>query len=153
LWQSSPGSPESPDRAALRDARAKGFYSLLYLAQALATTDRKESLPVLVVSSDMQLVTGSEQLRIARSLLLGPSYVMSQDVPLLRCSVIDLTAGEWVTDRQVRQLATCLAAEAEIAEFENVIAYRGGYRWSPEVSPIQLDSPQDGVLPLRERGT
>jgi acyl transferase domain-containing protein/acyl carrier protein len=139
---------------ALADAasgRAMGFYSLLYLAQALGRRTRSSPLPVLAVTSDRESVLGVEPVRPGRSLLVGPAYLMPIDVPSLHCRTIDLWGQEWQPS-SAAGLATCLRAEAGRSGSEPVVAYRGAYRWAPLLRPRTLKT-HDDVLPLRQGGT
>ena len=132
--------------------RSLAFCSMLHLAQALADIDDSGTLPVLIVSADREMVLGVETLRPERSLLLGPLYAMPLEVPFLRCRNIDLWSTEWHPEG-AGQIATSLLAEAASPESEQVVAYRGGYRWVPKVEALRLEAPVPAMLPLRQRGT
>lgn len=132
-------------------ARQRIFYSLLELAQALEGTGSDTTLPVLVLATDLFAVLGGESIDPMRSMLLGPSFVMPQDVPFLRARVIDVGRAEWTAER-ANVLASALLAERH-ADFKmNRVAYRAGFRWIAETTPISLDAPQADAGPLRERG-
>ncbi|MEP7242732.1 MAG: SDR family NAD(P)-dependent oxidoreductase [Gammaproteobacteria bacterium] len=148
LWNAA-----SPDTTAVNPERGRrdAFYSTLYLAQGLGDVSLEEPLPVLVVSTDMQRVLGTESLRVERSLLIGPVLVMSQDVPILRARSVDVAASEWEAGNAAA-LAGALLAEAALTTSENAVAYRSGYRWEQSSSPVRLAAPAEDAVPLRERG-
>ncbi len=135
----------------LAASRALGFYSLLGLARALAKLPLASPLPVLAVTSERESVLGIEPVRPDRSLLLGPVYLMPIDVPALRCRTIDLWSHEWQPELAAR-LAICLRAEAAQPDSDPVVAYRGGYRWTPVLQHRKLQT-HDAALPLRRGGT
>lgn len=147
LWNTG-AADGAPDPAL---GRRDGFYSTLYLAQALGDVALAAPLPVLVVSTDMQPVLGAEALRIERSLLIGPVLVMSQDVPNLRARSIDIASADW-NARQAPLLAAALVGEAALSSSPNQVAYRSGYRWEQAMAPVRIESPAAEEVPLRQRG-
>jgi len=148
LWNTS---PEATGEVDLDSGRRDGFYSTLYLAQALGDVALAAPLPVLVVSTDMQRVLGTESLRIERILLIGPVLVMSQDIPNLRSRSIDIPGADWNV-RQASTLACALLAEADVATNPNIVAYRSGYRWEQTAASVRVDAPAAHAVPLRQRG-
>jgi acyl transferase domain-containing protein len=131
--------------------RRLGFYSLLYLAQALGDSPQETSLPVLVVSTDMHSVLGSESLRVERSLLTGPVLVMSQDVPLLRARSVDLASAD-LDAHHAESICSALIAEAQADLTGTMVAYRGNYRWTFGTSAVRVRPPAERAVLLRERG-
>ncbi|MDK3158297.1 SDR family NAD(P)-dependent oxidoreductase [Kamptonema cortianum] len=111
-------------------AQTLGFYSLLHLAQALG--DQPE-LSILVVSSGLQDVMGTEDLAPVKATLLGAVQVISQEYPNLHCRSLDLEGGE-LTAKQVHQLLAELASDST----ERIVAYRQQYRWVQRFEPIEL---------------
>ena len=148
LWNA--GASESGPVDTAR-GRRDGFYSTLYLAQALGDVGLHAPLPVLVVSTDMQRVLGTESLRIERTLLIGPVLVMSQDVPYLRSRSIDVAAADW-TARSAGALAKALVAEAAVETSAQAVAYRSGYRWEQAMNALRVEAPAADAVPLREEG-
>jgi acyl transferase domain-containing protein/acyl carrier protein len=131
--------------------RRDGFYSTMYLAQALGDVALSGALPVLIVSTDMQRVLGAESLRVERTLLLGPVLVMSQDLPNLRSRSIDLAGADW-SAREARTIAAALLGEAALKNSANQVAYRSGYRWEQAMAATRLEPAPTDAVPLRERG-
>jgi NAD(P)-dependent dehydrogenase (short-subunit alcohol dehydrogenase family)/acyl carrier protein len=148
LWNAAPAATSDIDP---EGGRRDGFYSTLYLAQALGDVALSAPLPVLVVSTDMQRVLGTESLRIERTLLIGPVLVMSEDIPSLRARSIDISSADW-NARQAGTLAGALLAEAVTPTSPNQVAYRSGYRWAQSTSPVRVEAPAPNAVPLRERG-
>ncbi len=135
----------------LERGRRLGFYSVLYLAQALGEISRSKLLPVLVASTDMQQVLDEPSLRVEHSLLVGPVLVMSQDVPLVRARSVDFASVDWTAER-AKKLSAALLAEANDDSTESLVAYRGGHRWTLAMSPVQLQAPAESSLPWRQGG-
>jgi NAD(P)-dependent dehydrogenase (short-subunit alcohol dehydrogenase family)/acyl carrier protein len=135
----------------LERGRRLGFYSVLYLAQALGEFSRTRLLPVLVASTDMQQVLSEPALRLEQSLLTGPILVMSQDIPRVRARSLDFASTDWSAE-QGKKLSAALLAEANDDSTESLVAYRGGYRWILAMSPVELPAPAEQSVPLRERG-
>jgi acyl transferase domain-containing protein/acyl carrier protein len=130
--------------------RTHGFYSLLYLAQALGDVERSSTLPVLVATTDQHRVIGDECVQLEQSLLAGPILVMSQDIPYVRGRGMDFTRTDW-TAENAKKIASAAIGEALDDTHENLVAYRGGYRWTQTMSPIELQPTDEHPL-LREGG-
>jgi acyl transferase domain-containing protein/acyl carrier protein len=148
LWNAAPEATGEVDPSG---GRRDGFYSTLWLAQALGDVALTKPLPVFVVSTDMQRVLGSETLRLERTLLLGPVLVMSQDIPYLRARSIDISTTDW-NAHQAATLAGALLAETSRSNGPILIAYRSGYRWEQATAPVRVEAPAADSIPLHERG-
>jgi len=127
-------------RGTAMDPQIPGFFSLLYLAQAIAELNLSIPITIGVVSDQIQEVTGNEELQPEFATALGPCGVMAREIPNITSFNIDLPGaaalhgGPEATVQQV------------IAEFTKptqgaVIAYRGKYRWKKTFSPVELCSP------------
>jgi acyl transferase domain-containing protein/acyl carrier protein len=111
------------------EAQDLGFYSLLWIAQALG---EQEPRPVhlAVVASGLHEVTGDETLRPEVATVLGPCRVLPQEIPHLTCSAIDVPPGE--------DLAVRLAAELSRPAEETAVALRGRHRWVQRFRSVRL---------------
>jgi acyl transferase domain-containing protein/acyl carrier protein len=113
-----------------------GFYSLLFLAQALGQEMLSAPLSVLVVSNHLYDITGTETLIPEKAMLLGSCKVMNQEYLHLNCQLIDvvLPANEGDRDRLIEQLiAECTALHPQW------VAYRGRHRWQQNFDPVRLE--------------
>jgi acyl transferase domain-containing protein len=146
LWGAAPLTGDGLDR--FEDEQTKGFYSFVFLAQALESQKMTHRMPVGVVTRGVHAVQGDEVLCPARSTVLGACKVVAQEYPNLRCRAIDLAADEAadldVADRLIRELT----AEA----FSPVVAYRKGRRWTQTYESVRLAEASPDTLPLREKG-
>ena len=141
LWNVTPESNLGEDL---------GFYSLLFLAQALGKQHLTESLQITVISNNMQEVTGSEVLCPEKALAIGAVKVIPQEYPNLSCRSIDIEMPSPESE-QAENLINQLLGELQNQSSEAMIAYRGNHRWVEDFQPVQL--PGNAETPrLREKG-
>ncbi|MEQ8973601.1 MAG: SDR family oxidoreductase [Coleofasciculus sp. C1-SOL-03] len=151
LWSVTPMTQAESGMVGVEKAQEKGFYSLLFLAQALGKLNLTEALPITVVSNNMQPVTGEEWLSPEKATLLGPVKVIPQEYPNINCRSIDVVlppSGSWQQEKLTEQLAT----ELRLPISEQVIAYRGNNRWLQTFEPVRLDESLKETPQLREGG-
>jgi amino acid adenylation domain-containing protein len=139
------------------DPQDRGFYSLLFLAQALAqhadaasADAASDARHLLVVSNNMQEVAGEAWLDPIKATLLGPVTVIPQEFERITTQSVDLVlpAG----DRQRAQLINQLAQELSAHSDDRFVAYRGQHRWVRDYDAIELPAAEENALPLRQRG-
>ncbi|HLF24978.1 MAG TPA: SDR family NAD(P)-dependent oxidoreductase [Anaerolineae bacterium] len=138
------------DDGRFEQAQHLGFYSLLYLAQALGAQQGGET-HLDVISAGLQPVTGEETLRSEHATLLGPCKVIAQEYPHLTCRNIDV-ALPFSDDWRREQLVAQLFAELTHPPSALSVAYRGAQRWIPTFEPVRLERSADSVTRLREGG-
>lgn len=151
FWSVAPASRTESGINNLDKSQALGFYSLLFLAQALGRHDITDEIQIAVVSSNMQEVTGEEVLCPEKATLLGTCKVIPQEYPNITCRSIDIVlpeSGTW----QEQKLADALLAELTAKASDLVIAYRGLHRWLQTFEPVRLDETVEGAPRLREGG-
>jgi acyl transferase domain-containing protein/acyl carrier protein len=147
FWGYTSEAPEEPRDSSL--CLERGFYSLLYLAQALGDLGSSQPVSLAVVTTDMHEVTGDELLSPSRATIVGPCRVIPAEYPHVSCRAIDLVASEWMLagDRQIAELV------AEMTDGAPISAYRRGHRWLETLEPARLgEVPAHGPSRLRERG-
>lgn len=128
-----------------------GFFSLLYLAQALGKQHSMEPMQVCVVTKDAQAVTGLEQLRPERATILGLCKVIPQEYSYITCRSIDLHSSKAV-GRGRAKLASQLIAEILTNASERTVAYRGGHRWVQTFARLPLEAETTTQPGLRQGG-
>ena len=126
-----------------------GFYSLLFLAQALRKLTNKSTIRIDVVTSNVQEVTGEETLAPEKITILGPCRVIPRDITGTVCRTMDVIHD---SKSSPDQLANQLVAELLAQPSELTVAYRGRHRWVQTFEPIRWEQPVDAPAPLRERG-
>ncbi len=126
-----------------------GFYSLVFLAQALGNGDLPGEVGITVVTSGMQGVSGEGLACPEKATVLGPCRVIPQEYAALGCRSVDIVvpeSGAWRDDEIDR-----LLAESGDRTAEPVVAYRGGERWVQTFEAFRLEGRGRGAR-LRERG-
>jgi len=149
LWTSGDTAADGPQGA--EEAQSRGFFSVVWLAQAIAACGRDgepRAASIKVVTSDLFDITGAEPLRPEKATLLAPVRVIPQEHPEIRCFAVDISSAERSIAMTARLVADELVAEAP----EVCVAYRGGHRWSPLVEPFFIGAVEPDRLPLREGG-
>ena len=108
-------------------ARQLGFQSLIYLAQALGRQVFTEKIKLDVVTSNMQDVTGEEELRPEKAIAVGPCKVIPQEYPNVICRSIDVTISE-LTAIERERLADQVLKEIVSPSTDLIVAHRGNHR-------------------------
>ena len=147
-WNVAPEDPR-PLAERLDDAHARGFLSLLYLAQALARSSSKAPARIAVLSSGMQEVVGGDLTSPEKATLVGPCRVIPQEMPHVACQSIDVEIPSGADE--ARALARLVVAELATAQAEPIVAYRRGHRWVSWLEPTRIETPSR-ALPLESRG-
>jgi acyl transferase domain-containing protein/acyl-CoA synthetase (AMP-forming)/AMP-acid ligase II/acyl carrier protein/alpha-ketoglutarate-dependent taurine dioxygenase len=149
LWTVTRGDRE-PSLAGLEEAGALGFDSLLALAQALGRGG-EHAAELVVVTSDLHEVTGEERVRPEKALVVGPATVLPQEMPGLRCRLVDVVlpaegSGEEreLLDGLIAELALAAAAAAVMPP---VVALRRGHRWVRTFEPLPAAAVETRLRP------
>jgi acyl transferase domain-containing protein/acyl carrier protein len=124
-----------------------GLYSLVFLAQALGQQNITEPIKLMVVTSNVHDVTGSENLCPEKATILSPCKVIPQEYPNISCCCFDIV----LADSQQKHI-DYLLAEFAAQPTDNVIAYRGNHRWVQTYEPIRLGENVTGKNRLRKQG-
>jgi acyl transferase domain-containing protein/acyl carrier protein len=148
VWSTSPG--DADDVESIRPHFERGFYSLVYLAQALSKNSFFEPLKLLVVSSGLHEVTGVEALCAAKAGLVGPCRTIPQEYPNISCCTIDIEEGKGIAGE--KEMAEALAAELSAKVSDHTVAYRGRRRWVLTFSTVTLRTSGEAAPVFRERG-
>jgi len=119
----------------------QGYYSLLFLAQALAPL---ENVQIEIVSHYVQQVAGDTNLNVEGVPVLGLSKVITQEHLNLSCRHIDIERP--LTPIACQKLVHLLLEEMVSPQKDKVVAYRNQQRWAPSFTPLTIqDSPQDSL--------
>jgi acyl transferase domain-containing protein len=129
---------------------AKGFYSLLFLVQALGNT-LTHNCQIAIISSDMQDVTDTTRLNPAKATILGPYKVVPQELTNLSCCSIDITIPPANSEQEVI-LIDQLVSELILDLPKEVLAFRGSSRWLQTFQPTPLTADNGHAQRLREKG-
>ncbi len=146
LWMVTESESTPPTTTFFHWIQERGFYSLLFLAQALGREPLAEPVHLAVVSNGMQALEGETLAQPAKAIVLGPVRVLPQELPGLSCQSIDLVLPARTSLRrshkaraaELARLAQELSAECAAPAKECVIALRG-------LAPRSGVQPQNGV--------
>ncbi len=133
LWNVTGNHPVELELEKADAAQQVGFYSLLFLAQALGKRDTSEVVSINVVSNNMQEVTGEEALCPEKATVLGPVQIIPHEYPHITCRSIDVAEVQ-ASARLIDWLLAEIAAESP----DLIVAYRGNHRWVRTFEPIRL---------------
>lgn len=152
LWQVTKSRSFRPGSSFFHRTQEQGFYSLLFLAQALA--EENAVAHISVITSDAAQVRAEALGDPDKSTIMGPARVIPREVPGMTCAVLDIRLpaaskkrGEGVDDLAMRVLEDLLAAPAN-----TVAALRGAKRFALEFKATPLAQVEDDALPLHEDG-
>jgi non-ribosomal peptide synthase protein (TIGR01720 family) len=150
LWSVLPDDGPLARDERFEQAQSLGFYSMLYLAQALGRQNQAEPMHITVVSNNMQRVTNEAVLYPEKATLLGPCKVIPQEYPNISCQSIDIELGApgSTQDELIDQLLAEVAAPAP----DPIIAYRAVDRWVQTYEPAPLGEALEGKTRLRAGG-
>ncbi|MCC5624268.1 SDR family NAD(P)-dependent oxidoreductase [Nostoc sp. CHAB 5715] len=151
FWSFIPNEQGESSHQFFEECQNNGFYSLLFLAQALGKQEVTDAVQILVVTNNVQEVNGDEKLCPGKAPVMGICKVIPQEYPNITCRNIDVVIPESGT-RQENQLIDQLLAELTQTASENMVAYRGKHRWVQTFEPIHLEEPDERKIPIREAG-
>ncbi|NJN06649.1 MAG: SDR family oxidoreductase [Richelia sp. RM1_1_1] len=133
------------------DCQNLGFYSLLFLAQALGQQNIIEPIKLMVITSNVHDITGSENLYPEKVTVLSPCKVIPQEYPNISCYCFDIVLEDSGYKSSQKHI-DYLLAEFKTQPNDNVISYRGNHRWVQTYEPIHLDKNFASKTRLREKG-
>jgi acyl transferase domain-containing protein len=122
-------------RATVGHGTETGFFSLLHLGQQLSL--RGGTPPRLtVLTSNLQEVTGDEQLEPVKALVLGPVKVLQRELAGATCRSVDIALPATLPAAAVaRNLVGDLVAPSSVQQ----VAWRGRRRWVLDYRTAPLD--------------
>jgi acyl transferase domain-containing protein/thioesterase domain-containing protein len=159
LWLIAAKEEFRPGSSFLHRNQERGFYSLLFLAQALGEHGNRRPMHITAVSSGMQQVEDEPLLYPDQATVLGPCKVIPRELDGVTCSSVDITlpAQRRVLLRRGSTLdldAVASSLLAESAPGNRVVALRDERRF--ELAYEKLDiarSTENSSLSIREGGT
>lgn len=162
LWSVTPDEADAPPVPppatldALDNSLVRGFDSLMLLAQSLGEDGTDAPLEIVVVTNNMQSLTGEETLMPEKATVLGLCKVLALEYPNLACRSVDIVLPEG-SSRQATSLSEKLLAEMFAGPVDAAaVAYRGAHRWVQIFEPLPRALPKNRKAQtpplLRERG-
>ncbi|MBT5874282.1 MAG: HAD-IIIC family phosphatase, partial [Candidatus Latescibacteria bacterium] len=137
---------------AFETAQVNGFYSLLYLTQALGRHRVVESIQIEVVSNGLHDVSGDEHLIPEKTTILAACKVIPQEYPNIACRNIDIVAHDAISMKENR-LADRILLECRASRPCTEVAYRGSHRWEQVYDANPISESSVSQSPLKHKGT
>ncbi|WP_349367871.1 SDR family NAD(P)-dependent oxidoreductase [Salinarimonas sp.] len=162
FWLVTRGETFRPGSSFLHRNQEQGFYSLLFLAQALAAADGLSPCHIAVFTSGATQVRAEPLPYPEKATVMGPARVIPREMPGVGCSVLDVELPDAPARRGLDRAARAHAAAQEerlatavleemLAEPSNAVAaLRGAKRLELGFAPAPL-APAE-TPPLREGG-
>ncbi len=135
-WNLATARNNSTPEETFQRAQGLGFYSLVFLARALAKSDYRNDLKLFVISSQVQNVHGNEALSPAKATLLGPCMVIPQEYPNIRIKNIDVD----LADESQADESTIQQIVAEFFDQDLSVAHRNNQRWMQSFEEVKMDA-------------
>ncbi len=143
LWNVTADSPASANGDLFKQAQWLGYYSLLFLAQALAQANVVTPLHIWAVSNRVQEVESHDAIQPEKATLLGPCRVIPQEYSHITCHSLDIDLSH--PDPAAQLLAEVTAVPPGFA-----VAYRGRRRW---VQTFERVAPYESApVPVEAQG-
>lgn len=150
LWNTSPDHPPTLQGAArFAAAQPYGFYSLIYLTQALSEQNINDPLEIVAVSANAQPVMDTEAPYPERATILGACRAILQEGLTMTCRTIDI--DEASLRATLPETAAALFVELTAPSTDLETAYRRGIRFTREHEPVRLEKQSHSAL--RHKGT
>lgn len=127
-----------------------GFYSLFFLAQALADDRLPRPLEITVLTTGMIQVEDEPLAYPEKSTVLGPVKVIPKELPGIQCRAVDVqlerSTSWWAPHRDPAPEPLLAGLEQEIfhpplsADLHQVAALRRGRRYTPKLVHVRIDA-------------
>ncbi|CUH64609.1 Beta-ketoacyl-acyl-carrier-protein synthase I [Thalassovita gelatinovora] len=151
LWLLTEDEKFRPGSSFFHRNQEYGFYSLLFLAQAISEQNAPTPLHITVVTSDAAQVR-NETLRYPdKATVMGPARVIPREFPGITCSVLDVERIEHGKKRGNGPIFDNLLEEALATPANTVAAIRSDKRFELDFADIPFAPPGD--IALRQGGT
>ncbi len=150
LWSVTPRREAQNKNDIFDDAQTTGFYSLLFLAQALTEQEIGTPLQLTHISNNIHEVLGHENLRPEKATALCIKS-MTQDHSRLTFRSIDLSETELDSlpeEHVIRELIAELLGDSS----DEVIAYRSQQRWVQSLERVSVKTDHHEQAGLRHGG-
>ncbi len=160
LWLVTADESFRPGSSFFHRNQERGFYSLFFLAQALADEGVHGPRHLTVVSNGMQKVQDEDLPCPEKATVLGPCKVIPRELPQYTCACIDVVPTDGTRRRRGRtasdapdKLIDLLEADVLAKPANRTVAYRDGVRWEQHFERSPLPSPAKEIAgKIREKG-
>ena len=154
-WLATADRGFRPGSSFFHRCEEQGFYSLLFLAQALGAEEPVGPFRLVVLANGLG-GPGEAASCPEKALAVGPCLVAPRELPQVRCALVDVAMPD-TTRGKAAGVALAAAAAAGVAELaaadDGRFAWRDGARWRREHEPKELAPATPGMpARLREHG-
>jgi len=149
-WSITPEERRQTDIRVFEDSQITGYYSLVFLTQALEKAHANK-VDLVIVSNHLVSVTDEDIIYPDKTTLLGPCQVIPQEYMNISCRSVDIVLpkpGSDERDRFIKQLL----AEITCDSSDSVIAYRRRRRLVRSYERVRLERSAQPVRRFREKG-
>lgn len=159
LWLLTTDETARPGSNFFHRNEERGFYSLLFLAQALGAEDVSHDIHLAVVANGMQRVADEALPYPEKSLVLGPVGVIPQEFPHVSCQSIDVVlpideeSGLGERAAVLDDLADRLLSDIHPSQADGHLAYRGDKRWLQGIDHVRAEDLAGSQPRVKEGGT
>jgi non-ribosomal peptide synthase protein (TIGR01720 family) len=129
-----------------------GFYSLLFLSQALSVRGFADELRLAVIANHLQEVEAGDEVCPEKATLLGALRVIPQEFPNVACRSIDILLPELGVGEPEHTLIDHLWSELVQDSADVAVAYRGPHRWVQAFERVRLGKSGEAASRLRRGG-
>ncbi len=133
-WSVTGAPAAEPEGDRFTQAQARGFYSLVFLARALAAHNVRHEIQLFAFSDNVHEVIGTETVCPEKATLLGPCMVIRQEYPNIRVKSIDIAVSGDAAERAAT--ADLLVGELLDPDASLCVAHRNGQRWVQTYEPV-----------------
>ena len=155
-WQWGPPQPwRYRDGQANQTALTEGYYSAIYLANALADKLGEASARYVILANQVAALPDGTEVSPYKAMLMAPAKVIGQEYPAISSRLIDAAwpASAFEQEKICEHLVVALSENTQDrdSEAKNVIALRPYAKWEPSFAPLHQDKNQP--LTIKEGGT
>ena len=128
-----------------------GFYSPVYLAQAIGENHKIPDVDISIVSSNLHAITGNEALYPGKAVIIGPTRVIPREYRNISCRSIDVET-DFTDNSKYDVIADRIISEAFMQTMEPFIAYRDSNRWILDIEPLNQEVKADEKITRKISG-
>ena len=147
------GSEKNEDTAEdFKDELEEYFYPLLNLVKAIVKANILNPLNIIVMTDNLDRVTGSEEIQAEKSTLTGFCKVISQENPNLNVSIID-TDKTGISENFNGKFKDYLLEDHIVREYCLATAFRNKSQWELNYENIHLQKTEAENSRIKSGGT
>lgn len=144
LWSVTGNCKDTSRLEFMHKCQENGFYSMLYLAQALGGKNLDYRLRIAAVTDNMQYICGEQNSQPEKSTIIGPCKVIPREYTNISCQSIDIIlpseSAAW--GKTIKKVIAEITAETP----EFIVALRGSARWIQTYEKLKIEPREETNL-------